>query len=220
MRQRGLFYGWVIVIAGILVSCMGLGAMFSLGVFLKPISESMGWSRTSISTVALLNWIFMGIGSLVWGALSDRIGTRTVVLSGGVLLGLGMVTASQATTLLQFQLLFGVLIGFAVGAFYAPMTAAATRWFTEHRSLAVALVSCGIGLGVLTVGPLARALITAYDWRTAMLVVGDLCWLIVIPAALLVRPAPSATDGSASVATLALPSVSYTHLTLPTILRV
>ena len=202
MGQRRLFYGWVIVIAGTLVSCMGLGAMFSLGVFLKPISESMGWSRTSISTVALLNWIFMGIGSLVWGALSDRIGTRAVVLSGGVLLGLGMVTASQATTLLQFQLLFGVLIGFAVGAFYAPMTAAATRWFTEHRSLAVALVSCGIGLGVLTVGPLARALITAYDWRTAMLVIGDLCWLVVIPAALLVRPAPSATDGSASVATL------------------
>src|SRR5215216_7864378 len=139
MEQRRFFYGWVIVGVGILTTCMGLGAMFSLGVFLKPVSETMGWSRTGISTVALLNWVFMGIGSFAWGALSDRIGTRAVVLCGGVLLGFGMVTASQAATLGQFQLLFGVLVGFAVGSFYAPMTAAATRWFTEHRSLAVAL---------------------------------------------------------------------------------
>src|SRR6266436_1304114 len=98
-----------------------------------------------------------------------------------------MVTASQAATLGQFQVLFGVLVGFAVGSFYAPMTATATRWFTRHRSLAVALVSAGIGLGTLTVGPLARTLINAYDWRVAMLVIGDLAWLIVIPAALLIK---------------------------------
>jgi MFS family permease len=201
MGQRRLFYGWVIVGAGILVTCLGLGAMFSLGVFLKPITESMGWSRTAISTVALLNWIFMGVGSFVWGTLSDRIGTRTVVLSGGVLLGLGLVLASQAATLLQFQLCFGVLVGFAVGAFYAPMTATATRWFTQHRSLAVALVSSGIGLGTLTVGPLSRWLLDTYDWRIAMLVIGDLAWLCVIPAALLVRTPPAAT-GAGAAATL------------------
>ena len=42
MTPRRVFYGWIIVGAGILVTCMGLGAMFSLSVFLKPISESMG----------------------------------------------------------------------------------------------------------------------------------------------------------------------------------
>ena len=100
-----MFYGWVIVGAGMLVTCMGLGAMFSLGVFLKPVSETMGWSRTGISTVALLNWMGMGLGSLVWGALSDRVGTRAVVLCGGVLLGGGLIAASQTSTLLQFQLM-------------------------------------------------------------------------------------------------------------------
>jgi MFS family permease len=202
MEQRRFFYGWVIVGAGMVVTCMGLGAMFSLAVFLKPVSEAMGWSRTGISTVALLNWIFMGLGSFTWGALSDRIGTRAVVLCGGALLGLGMVTASQAATLGQFQLLFGVLVGFAVGAFYAPMTATATRWFTRHRSLAVALVSSGIGLGTLTVGPLARVLVNAYDWRVAMLVIGDLAWLVVIPVALLVRNAPPEVAGAIRPTTL------------------
>ena len=210
MAATRLFYGWVIVGAGMLVTCMGLGAMFSLGVFLKPVSETMGWSRTGISTVALLNWMGMGLGSLVWGALSDRIGTRAVVLCGGVLLGGGLVAASQTSTLLPFQLTFGILVGFAVGSFYAPMTATAMRWFTKNRSLAVALVSSGIGRGTMTIGPLARTLINAYDWRVAMLVVGDLCWLVVIPAALLVKNPPPAIAAEAARPAAGMAARDYT----------
>ena len=182
-----IFYGWVIVGVGFVVTCIGMGAMLSLSVFLQPMSAAMGWSRTGISTAALLNWLCMGVGSFLWGAFSDRFGTRTVVLSGGVLLGIGLMAASQAGSLAQFQILFGVIVGFASGSFFAPLTATTTRWFTEHRSLAVALVSAGIGLGSSTVGPFARWMITAYDWRTAMLTVGELVWVVVIPAALLVR---------------------------------
>jgi MFS family permease len=172
-----LFYGWTIVGVGIVVTCIGLGSMLSLSVFLQPMSEAMGWSRTGISTASLVTWLSMGAGSFLWGALSDRFGTRAVLLLGGGLLGLGLVSASQAATLGQFQLLFGVLVGLASGSFYAPLTATTTRWFTEHRSLAVALVSAGIGLGASTVGPLARWIITNYDWRVAMLVIGNLAWL-------------------------------------------
>ena len=136
-----LFYGWVIVGVGIVVTCIGMGAMMSLSIFLQPISEAMGWSRTGISTAGLLNFLAMGLGGFGWGALSDRFGTRAVVLTGGVLLGLGLVTASQATTLGQFQLFFGVLVGLAAGSFYAPLTSSTTKWFTQNRSLAVALVS-------------------------------------------------------------------------------
>jgi MFS family permease len=184
-------YGWVIVGVGIVATCIGQGAMISLSIFLQPMSEAMGWSRSGISAAAFLSWITMGVGSLMWGALSDRFGTRAVVLSGGVLLGLGMVTASQARSLLTFQLLFGGIVGLAAGSFYAPMMATTTRWFTQNRSLAVALVSSGIGVGSMTVGPLSRWIITSYDWRVAMLVIGDLAWLLVIPAALLLRKPPA-----------------------------
>src|SRR5437867_3277191 len=193
-RHRGnmrLFYGWIIVGVGIVVTCVGLGAMLSLSVFLAPMSASMGWSRTGISMAALLNFLSMGVGSFAWGALSDRFGTRAVVLCGGVLLGLGLVTASQAATLGQFQVLFGVIVGFSAGSLYTPLTATTTRWFTQHRSLAVALVSAGLSLGSSTAAPLARWLITSYDWRFAMLVIGDLAWLVIIPAAWLVREPPA-----------------------------
>jgi MFS family permease len=186
-----LFYGWVIVGVGIVVTCIGLGTMMSLGIFLQPISETMGWSRAGISAAATLDFLAMGFGAFAWGTLSDRFSTRAVVLCGGVLLGLGLTTASQATGLLQFQLLFGVLVGLAAGSFYAPMIATTTRWFTENRSLAVALVSAGLAMGTLLVAPLARALISLYDWRTAMFVLGCVAWAVVIPVSLLLRRPPA-----------------------------
>jgi MFS family permease len=195
-----LSYGWVIVGVGILVTCVGHGAMVSLSVFLQPMSESMGWSRSEISTAALLNWLCLGVGALLWGAVSDRFGTRVVVLMGGALLGLGLVTASRATSIGQFQILFGVLVGLAAGSVYTPLTATTVRWFTRHRSLAVALVSAGLSLGSSTTAPVVRWLVSRYDWRTAMLVIGDLAWLLIIPAALLVRE-PRAAAGTAASAT-------------------
>jgi MFS family permease len=192
-----LFYGWVIVGVGIVVTCVGFGAMASLTVFLQPMAEAMGWSRTGISTAALINWLCMGVGAFAWGALSDRFGTRAVVLAGGVLLGLGLVTASRAATLTQFQLLFGVVVGLAAGSFYTPMMASTTRWFTQHRSLAVALVSAGLSVGAAIMGPLVRWLVTAHDWRFAMLVIGDVVWLVIIPAALLLKEPPASATAAA-----------------------
>lgn len=190
MSQRRLFYGWVVLAAAGAIICIGMGALFSLAVFLTPIEQTMGWSRGAISTVALLNWLAMGLGSFFWGALSDRIGGRGVAIGGGFLLGLGLVLASQAQALWHLYVAFGFMVGFAVGAFYAPLTSTATKWFTKRRGLAVALVSSGIGLGILLVAPLARALTSAYDWRIAMLVIGDLAWLVIIPMALLIREEP------------------------------
>jgi MFS family permease len=198
-----IFYGWVIVGVGIVVTCIGFGAMLTLTIFLQPMAEAMGWSRTGIAAAALLNFLFMGLGAFMWGALSDRYGTRAVVLCGGALLGLGMVLASQAATLLQFQLLYGVIVGVASGSFYAPLTSTTTKWFTRNRSLAVALVSAGLSVGSTVMAPLARWLITSYDWRTAMWVIGDLVWLVIVPAAFLVRNPPASTAAAGPAATAA-----------------
>jgi MFS family permease len=196
MSQR-LFYGWVVVGASALIVCIGMGALFSLGVFLKPMADTMGWSRGAISSVALLNWMAMGLGSFMWGALSDRIGTRGVAVAGGLLLGLGLVLSSQVQALWQLYVTFGGMVGFAVGAFYAPLTSTATKWFTARRGLAVALVSSGIGVGILAVAPLARALINAWDWRVALLVIGDLAWLVIVPVALVIREQPGDVGAAA-----------------------
>lgn len=187
---RKIFYGWVVLGAGFAIIGMGIGTLFSLGVFLKPIVETMGWNRGAISSVAFLSWVIAGVGSFVWGILSDRLGTRAVVLSGGVLLGLGLVLSSQITALWQFYLTFGLMVGMGMSAFYVPLSTVATKWFTVRRGLAVAIISGGNGFGTLLVAPLSRWLISAFDWRIALLALGDLVWLVVIPAGLLIRNHP------------------------------
>src|SRR2546425_1020004 len=111
MSQRGLFYGWVVLAAAATIVAVGQGSLFALGVFLKPLEDSMRWSRSAISLVALTNWIAMGLGSFFWGALSDRLGSRGVTVAGGVLLGTGLVLSSQATALWQLHVTVGVAVG-------------------------------------------------------------------------------------------------------------
>jgi len=195
--MRRPFYGWVIVIAAIGIVGVASGTLSSLAVFLKPMQDSMGWTRADISGVALWMWTTYGIGALLWGMLSDRWGARRVVLLGGVLLGLGLMMASRIGTLWQLYVVFGGLVGLATGAFYTPLTTMTTRWFTARRGLAVALVSAGTGVGTFMIAPFTRWLISTWDWRVAMLALGDVVWLVIIPLALLVRNAPVVAGAAA-----------------------
>ena len=60
-------YGWVVVAAGALMTCVGFGSMLSLAVFLRPISEAMGWSLAGVSAAATLDFLFMGLAAFFWG---------------------------------------------------------------------------------------------------------------------------------------------------------
>lgn len=191
-----LSYGWVVVGAGMVMTCIGIGAMMSLAVFLLPMAQQTGWSRSGISSVAMINFLFMGLGSIVWGTLCDRIGARRVVLIGGVLLGCGLIGASQASTLLQLQLTFGVLVGTAAGSFYAPMITVATGWIEHRRNLAAALVSAGMGMGSMIVSPFAGWLLTQYDWRMTLLIIGIVAVVMVLSAGMLVRDPPDSAHGA------------------------
>ena len=154
----------VVVAAGALMGCVAIGTVFSLAVFLQPMSAATGWSRTGISGAMTIVFVTMGLGAFGWGALTDRFGPMIVVLSGGVLLGVGLALASRATSLLEFQLIYGVIVGGSAGAVFVPTIATVTGWFDNtHRSLAVSLVSAGMGVAPMTISPFASWLISTYE---------------------------------------------------------
>jgi MFS family permease len=191
-------YRWVIVAAGAFMGCVAIGSIFSLPVFLQPMTLATGWSRTEISLAMTLDFVTMGLASFGWGMLMDRFGPRPVLLAGSTVLGLGLVLASRASTVAEFQFLYGVLVGAGGGAIFAPLMATVTGWFDRHRSLAVSLVSAGMGVAPMTVAPIAARLVSTYDWRFAQLLIGLAVWALLLPAAFLVRRAPVPAGGGAA----------------------
>ena len=185
-------YGWVIVAAGALITCLAMGAMFALPVYLQPIADETGCTRAGISGAMTVGFVVMGVAGFLWGTLTDRIGARPVVLIAALMLGLGLFIASRATDLLVFQFAYGGLVGASGGAFFAPLIATTLGWFDKNRSLAVSLVSLGGGVAPMTITPLATVLIASYGWRSAMMMTAITATALIIPAAFLIRRAPTA----------------------------
>ncbi|MEA2892203.1 MAG: hypothetical protein QOI05_2996 [Bradyrhizobium sp.] len=192
-------YRWVIVAAGGLLGCVAIGGMFSLPVLLQPITRDTGWSVAGVSSAMTIGFLAMAFASMIWGTLSDRIGPRPVLLTGSIVIAVSLALASRATSLIEFQLLFGLLVGAATAAIFAPMMACVTGWFDTNRSLAVSLVSAGMGMAPMTMSPLVAWLVSSHDWRTTMQILSLVVAAIMIPAALLVRRPPALAGGATAI---------------------
>jgi MFS family permease len=191
-------YRWVIVAAGGVLGCVAIGGMFSLPVFLQPIARDTGWSVTGVSSAMTIGFLAMAFTSMIWGTLSDRLGPLPVVLTGSIVLPASLALASRAPSLLAFQIMFGLMVGGSISAIFAPMMACVTGWFDTHRSLAVSLVSAGMGMAPLIMSPLAAWLVSNHGWRTSMQVVAMVVAVIMIPVSLLVRRPPALASGNAA----------------------
>src|SRR5262249_62077926 len=114
---------------------------------------------------------------------------------------------SRVRSLRQLYLVGGVLGGIGMSSFYLLSTRTVTRWFDEHRGLALGLVLVGFNLGYITAGPLSAWLIAKVGWRSAYALLGCASGLVTMLAALTVRlppppeaPAPRARDSRAAAA--------------------
>ena len=155
-----------------------------------------------------LAFLALAFGSIGWGALSDRIGPRIVVLTGSLLLATGLALASLASSLPAFQLLFGGVVGVSVAAIFAPLMACVTGWFDTRRSLAVSLVSAGMGMAPMTMSPLAAWLVQTHSWRTSLQLIAALVAVIMLPLALLVRRPPALAQPAASAGATSAPALT------------
>ena len=144
-----------------------------------------------------VGFLAMAVGSAAWGALSDRIGARWSCVIGSLLLGAGLELASIAPSLIGFQFAFGLLVGLATSAIFAPIMACVTGWFSTQRSLAVSLVSAGFGVAPLTMSPWIARLASVYDWRQVLQIVAVLVVSVLVPVSLLVRRPPALEQASA-----------------------
>ncbi len=191
VTQRTFFYGWVIVAACTIIQLIQFGIQYSFGVFFKPLIADFGWSRAATSGAFSLLMLCAGIAAIPSGWLADRLGPARVMAACGIIIGLALGLASQVRELWQLYLVFGGLLGIALGGTMAITGGLTARWFFKRRGLALGIVSSGIGLGTLIIPPVAERLISTFGWSTAYWVIGSAGGIITLACALFLRRDPA-----------------------------
>src|SRR5713101_6583835 len=187
LRVRPAARRWLIVAALATVIYGVSTPLAAFGVFLPVFAETFGWSRGAIATALSTNLLLGGLAGFAVGALADRHGPRVMLVVTVVLAGTAFALVSTVNSLWQLYLLVGVLGGIGMSSFYLLGTTTVTRWFGERRGLALALVLVGFNLAYISGGPLAAWLIERVGWRAAYALLGGVCGLITMLAALTVR---------------------------------
>ena len=191
-------YAWLLVIVASMLMGMGGGALISISTFLKPISTDFGWLRGQTSFAYMAGTIAMGIGGIVMGHLSDRFGTRPVVMLGLASLGCSLLLLGTQSALWQFYLYYCMLGGIGASTLDAPLLANVGRWFERNKGLALGVATAGRALGQGFVPFGAGLLIAALGWRSAYFTIGAICLAVMLPLALLVRNPPDCLQTKAA----------------------
>ncbi len=188
--MKKYFYGYNIVISGFFIQGICIGAMFTFGVFFKEFQTEFGWSRGLISGASSLAFFVMGVGAIFFGTLNDRIGPRIILTISGIMLGIGFILMSLLNTSWQLYLFYGffVSIGFSTHDVITLSTVA--RWFVRLRGRMTGLTKVGTGVGQFAMPIVATALIAAYGWRNAYLVIGGFSLITLVLAAQLMKLDP------------------------------
>ncbi len=189
-ENRGLFYGWWIVIAGSISQGYTSGTFWQgFGAFFDPIVEQFGWGRATTSAAVSLQRTESGMISPFVGWFIERFGPLRVMLAGIVVTGLGFIMLSRINSLWQFYLAFMVItLGLSFGTFLVITTTVA-NWFVAKRTRAMSIMSAGSAIGGLLV-PVMVWLIATTDWRTGLLAVGIGFWVMGIPISFVMRSRP------------------------------
>jgi MFS family permease len=164
---------WVLISTVWLALGVTFGLMFSFSVFLVPLLEEFRWSRGLAAGAFSLSAVVQGLLSPAIGWLVDRFGPKRLILWGAVILGLSSVLGSRITEVWHLYLVTGVLTAVGVSAVgWVPTAALVAQWFAQRQATMMGLAFSGMGVGVLTVGPLAQWLISTHGWRDAYLLLG------------------------------------------------
>ena len=189
-KKNRLFYGWVLVGMGMSVFAVASGTVYyTFGVYIGPIVDEMGWSRGDTSIAFSIFTIVNGGSGPFVAMVIERFGVRRTMLIGQVLLVAGLLLLSRLTQLWHLYLLYGVLLGIAMGSTtYVSMTTLLNTWFTRRRTLAIGIAMAGSGIGTAILAPSVRYLIEAIEWRNSWLVLAAVAFTFtLIPTFLLAR---------------------------------
>jgi MFS family permease len=193
-----VFYGWWVVLAsafGLLLGPVPI-AVFSFGVFLKPLAQEFHAGRAAVSLAFTLHNTIGAFSVALAGQLVDRSGARKVILTAMVLSALALFSCYLCSTRIWQLYAFFFLLGlFGPAAGPVSFAKVISLWFDRRRGLALGLMFLGMGLGTIIIPWVAQRLIAGFGWRFAYAAIGAAMLLITVPMiGFLVRDEPEQTE--------------------------
>jgi MFS family permease len=186
----GFFYGYLVVVASLLMMSILWGVYYAFGVFFKPMLNEFGWTRTVTSGAFSLAALMDGLLTIVMGGFTDRFGPRLVMTFCGLFLGLGFILMSQISTISHLYLFYGILVGIGMSGSFVPLISTIARWFIKRRGIMTGIVAAGSGMGIFIGPPVAARLIPIYGWRTSYVILGSIVLFFVVLFAQFIKRDP------------------------------
>jgi predicted MFS family arabinose efflux permease len=195
-----------LIVAGCLVAIVNFGIRSAFGFFTVPISEAHGWPREIFSFAMAMHNLVWGLATPVAGMLADRYGSARVLMAGAVIYCAGLLMMAFTETPFMFNVGGGLLVGVGVAfsSFSIVMAALGRMVPPDRRSWAFGIATASGSLGQFIFAPLGAALISAYGWQNALLVLAALSLLIILFAAPLMVQNTSSAPRSAGEADITM----------------
>jgi MFS family permease len=187
------FYGWIIVVAAVAAGAFSSGAgVWGASVFISPMTDELGWSRSAFFGAFTIRAILAGILSPIIGPMQDsRSGPRILMFASGITMGFSLIGLKWVDNLGVFYVLFGALGALSmIGGAEMLTVAIVPKWFVRRRGRAVAIASTGTAMGPLFFPFMVHAIISAVGWRDAWMVMGFIILAILVPLSFLIHSKP------------------------------
>lgn len=190
-KKKGIFYGWWVV-ASCFLANFGYAEQFntSYGVFVAALSSDMGWARTALAGVASGGRLTEAVFSFFLGPVVDRHGTRWLIGLGGLVVAAAFVASALIGQVWQLYALKSVVMAAGAVCLGGFIGVTVCNWFVVRRGRAVGILHMGSFLATGVMPLTAAAMIEAWGWRGAWLVMGLMVLVLTLPAVILVRRRP------------------------------
>lgn len=199
-RQIQRYDSYLAVIGGVLIM-LTLGVAYVWGIYVEPLREFFGWSKSDASLPFSFFLLMYTVGMIWGGRLQDKYGPTIICSIGSVIFSIGYLISAFTKTLPQMILTYGIMGGLGTGFAYVSAVATAIKWFPHKKGLIGGIVVFGFGAGAFMLSPIVRWIISNYQWQQSFLYMGIVFLVITLPASRFIKLPPQGWEKNFSVST-------------------